>query len=71
MVPSPDTEVEGVTTFSTSPATSYRYALRLKSDKLSIWMEDRTSKKQWYEVSDRVILFMILIVELLLGARAG
>ncbi|CAI5727939.1 unnamed protein product [Hyaloperonospora brassicae] len=47
MVPSPDTEVEGVTTFSTSPATSYRYVLQLKSDKLSIWMEDRTSKKQW------------------------
>ena len=71
MVPSPETEVEGVTTFSASPATSYRYSLRVKSDKLSIWMEDRTSKKQWYEVSDRVILFMILIVELLLGARAG
>uniref|UniRef100_A0AAV1T8T6 Uncharacterized protein n=1 Tax=Peronospora matthiolae TaxID=2874970 RepID=A0AAV1T8T6_9STRA len=47
MVSSHDTEVDGITAFSTSPATSYRYILRLKDDKLSIWMEDRTSKKQW------------------------
>uniref|UniRef100_A0AAV1TBT0 GOLD domain-containing protein n=1 Tax=Peronospora matthiolae TaxID=2874970 RepID=A0AAV1TBT0_9STRA len=47
MVSSHDTEVDGITAFSTSPATSYRYILRLKDDKLSIWMEDRTCKKQW------------------------
>uniref|UniRef100_A0AAV1T977 Uncharacterized protein n=1 Tax=Peronospora matthiolae TaxID=2874970 RepID=A0AAV1T977_9STRA len=47
MVSSHDMEVDGITAFSTSPATSYRYILRLKDDKLSIWMEDRTSKKQW------------------------
>ncbi|KAK1937082.1 hypothetical protein P3T76_009860 [Phytophthora citrophthora] len=37
---------EGVTTFN-PPSTSYRYVLQLKDDKLSIWMEDKTSKKQW------------------------
>ncbi|OWZ01794.1 hypothetical protein PHMEG_00026755 [Phytophthora megakarya] len=42
-------EVEGITTFSDPPTTSYRYALKLENDKLSIWMEDRTTKKQWYK----------------------
>ncbi|KAE8989413.1 hypothetical protein PF005_g17896 [Phytophthora fragariae] len=35
--------------FAPPPATTYRYIIRLKNDKLSIWMEDRTSKKQWYK----------------------
>ncbi|KAI9919840.1 hypothetical protein PsorP6_015866 [Peronosclerospora sorghi] len=42
MAPIHDIEVEGVTTFTETPTTSYRYVLKLKRDKLSIWMEDRT-----------------------------
>ncbi|KAI9920199.1 hypothetical protein PsorP6_015964 [Peronosclerospora sorghi] len=49
MAPIQDIEVEGVTTFAASPRTSYRYMLKLQNDELSIWMEDRTSKKQWYK----------------------
>ncbi|KAI9919843.1 hypothetical protein PsorP6_015869 [Peronosclerospora sorghi] len=45
-----DSEVEGVTTFTETPTTSYRYVLKLVRDKLSIWMEDRTSKKQCTDV---------------------
>ncbi|KAI9906326.1 hypothetical protein PsorP6_002936 [Peronosclerospora sorghi] len=44
-----DIQVEGVTVFAASPTTFYRYILGLKSDKLSIWMENRTSKEQWYK----------------------
>ncbi|KAG6594075.1 tumor necrosis factor-like domain [Phytophthora cinnamomi] len=44
-----DIMVEGVTAFAPPPATSYRYVIELKSSKLSIWIEDRTSKKQWYK----------------------
>ncbi|KAG1704927.1 hypothetical protein DVH05_004954 [Phytophthora capsici] len=40
-------KVEGVTTFHLPPWTSFRYKLQLKNNKLSIWMEDRISKKQW------------------------
>ncbi|KAI9895805.1 hypothetical protein PsorP6_019408 [Peronosclerospora sorghi] len=50
MAPIQDIEVEGVTTFATSPRTSYRYMLKLLNNELSIWMEDRKSKKQWYEL---------------------
>ncbi|KAE9089372.1 hypothetical protein PF010_g19020 [Phytophthora fragariae] len=44
-----DIAVEGVTAFAPPPATSYRYVIELKRSKMSIWMEDRTSKKQWYK----------------------
>ncbi|EGZ06200.1 hypothetical protein PHYSODRAFT_445826, partial [Phytophthora sojae] len=43
-----DIAVEGDTAFAPPPAASYRYVIELKSSKLSIWLEDRTSKKQWY-----------------------
>ncbi|KAE9118190.1 hypothetical protein PF006_g18653 [Phytophthora fragariae] len=43
-----DLMVEGVTAFAPSPAASYRYVIELKGSKMSIRMEDRTSKKQWY-----------------------
>ncbi|KAI9920513.1 hypothetical protein PsorP6_015843 [Peronosclerospora sorghi] len=42
MAPNHDIEVKGVTTFTETPTTSYRYVLKLKRDKLCIWMEDRT-----------------------------
>ncbi|KAE9201595.1 hypothetical protein PF004_g18672 [Phytophthora fragariae] len=44
-----DLMVEGVTAFAPSPAASYRYVIELKGSKMSIRMEDRTSKKQWYK----------------------
>ncbi|KAE9278061.1 hypothetical protein PF008_g28708 [Phytophthora fragariae] len=44
-----DIMVEGVTAFAPPPATSYRYVIEMKNSKMSIWMEDRTSKKQWYK----------------------
>ncbi|KAE9314207.1 hypothetical protein PR003_g19313 [Phytophthora rubi] len=44
-----DIMVEGVTAFAPSPAASYRYVIELKGSKMSIRMEDRTSKKQWYK----------------------
>ncbi|CEG42932.1 uncharacterized protein PHALS_13166 [Plasmopara halstedii] len=44
-----DIEVEGVTVFAPPPTTSYRYVIELKSSKLSIRLEDRTSKKQWFK----------------------
>ncbi|KAE8995506.1 hypothetical protein PR002_g19599 [Phytophthora rubi] len=43
----PDIKIDGVTAFALPLATSYRYAIELKSSKMSIWMEDRISKKQW------------------------
>ncbi|KAG2775753.1 hypothetical protein Pcac1_g13628 [Phytophthora cactorum] len=44
-----DIEVEGVTTFVPPPATSYRYIIEAKNSKMSIWMEDQSSKKQWFK----------------------
>ncbi|KAL7690963.1 putative tumor necrosis factor-like domain superfamily [Plasmopara halstedii] len=49
-----DIEVEGVTVFAPPPATSYRYVMELKSAKLSIRLEDRKTKKQWFK-GDMVI----------------
>ncbi|KAE8995504.1 hypothetical protein PR003_g19312 [Phytophthora rubi] len=49
MSSSRDIEVEGGTAFASLPATSFRYVLQLKNDKMSIWLEDRSSKKQWYK----------------------
>ncbi|CAI5703761.1 unnamed protein product [Peronospora effusa] len=37
----------GVTVFTPPPSTSYRYVIDLKDNKLKIWMEDCSSKKQW------------------------
>ncbi|OWY93751.1 hypothetical protein PHMEG_00036734 [Phytophthora megakarya] len=48
MVNAQDMEVEGITSFP-STTTTYRFSIQLKNDKISIWMEDRTSKKQWYK----------------------
>ncbi|KAE8999288.1 hypothetical protein PR001_g19102 [Phytophthora rubi] len=45
----PDIKIDGVTAFALPLAMSYRYAIELKSSKMSIWMEDRISKKQWYK----------------------
>ncbi|KAG2523411.1 hypothetical protein JM16_005350 [Phytophthora kernoviae] len=47
MPKSVDVEVEGVTVFASPPATTYRYVISLKSEKVNIWLEDRCSKKQW------------------------
>ncbi|CAH0475132.1 unnamed protein product [Peronospora belbahrii] len=44
-----DIVVEGVTAFVEPPAKNYRYVIELKSSKMSIWIEDRTSKKQWFK----------------------
>ncbi|POM76136.1 Hypothetical protein PHPALM_6664 [Phytophthora palmivora] len=41
-----DFEVEGVTTFASHPNRSFRYLVSLKSEKVNIWLEDRSSKKQ-------------------------
>ncbi|KAL4146641.1 hypothetical protein PRNP1_012505 [Phytophthora ramorum] len=47
MAPLQDIVAEGVTAFASPPTTSYRYVIELKSDEMSIWMEDRVTKKQW------------------------
>ncbi|KAG7395656.1 hypothetical protein PHYBOEH_003375 [Phytophthora boehmeriae] len=47
MLKSVDVEVEGVTAFAPPPASTYRYVIALKSEKVNIWLEDRCSKKQW------------------------
>ncbi|EEY54815.1 uncharacterized protein PITG_08371 [Phytophthora infestans T30-4] len=44
-VPTRDSKFEGCTSFLSG---LYRYAIELKNNKLSIWMENRNSKKQWY-----------------------
>ncbi|RLN68347.1 hypothetical protein BBJ28_00024989 [Nothophytophthora sp. Chile5] len=44
-----DREIEGVTAFAPPPAPTYRYVIALKNEKLSIRLEDRTTKKQWYK----------------------
>ncbi|KAI9920238.1 hypothetical protein PsorP6_015851 [Peronosclerospora sorghi] len=61
MAPNHDIEVKGVTTFTETPTTSYRYVLKLKRDKLCIWMEDRTSKKQWCFRLRRVCTFEFVL----------
>ncbi|KAG1687858.1 hypothetical protein DVH05_004588 [Phytophthora capsici] len=43
----PDYKVEGITGFSSNPEDSYRYEISLKSGQVNIWLEDRSSKKQW------------------------
>ncbi|KAG3134003.1 hypothetical protein PI126_g18901 [Phytophthora idaei] len=40
-------EVDGVTTFALSPSGSFRYRISLKNEQVNLWLEDRTSKKQW------------------------
>ncbi|OWY96988.1 hypothetical protein PHMEG_00032594 [Phytophthora megakarya] len=45
MATTSDIVVDGVTTFG--QADSYRYILTLQEKKLSIWLENRSSKKQW------------------------
>ncbi|KAE8976220.1 hypothetical protein PF010_g24628 [Phytophthora fragariae] len=42
-----ETKAEGMTTFHSPRTTSYRYLLSVKRDKLMIWLEDRSSKRQW------------------------
>ncbi|KAE8961101.1 hypothetical protein PR003_g31224, partial [Phytophthora rubi] len=42
-----DFEVAGVTTFGSRPGDSFRYQLSLQDEKLNIWLEDRSNKKQW------------------------
>ncbi|RLN55800.1 hypothetical protein BBJ28_00026357 [Nothophytophthora sp. Chile5] len=49
MVPLDDHEIEGVTTFAPPPAPTYRYIIALKNEKLSIWIENRAAKRQWYK----------------------
>ncbi|OWZ05776.1 hypothetical protein PHMEG_00022069 [Phytophthora megakarya] len=41
--------LEGITTFASAPASSYRYTIKLHGDKISIWMEDRGTKQQWLQ----------------------
>jgi hypothetical protein len=43
--------VEGITSFATREGLSYRFRIVAKSDKLRIWLEDRKTKKQWWDVS--------------------
>ncbi|KAG1687848.1 hypothetical protein DVH05_004578 [Phytophthora capsici] len=43
----PDSKVEGITGFSSNPEKSYRYEISLKRGQVNIWVEDRSSKKQW------------------------
>ncbi|KAG7377178.1 hypothetical protein PHYPSEUDO_012046 [Phytophthora pseudosyringae] len=40
-------QVEGVTAFAPPPTTNSRYVISLKEEKVDIWLEDRSSKKQW------------------------
>ncbi|KAE9121101.1 hypothetical protein PF007_g7928 [Phytophthora fragariae] len=47
MAQSMDTKVEGVTQFSWHCLLSFRYIISLESEKVNIWLEDRSSKKQW------------------------
>ncbi|KAG6608710.1 tumor necrosis factor-like domain [Phytophthora cinnamomi] len=45
-----DIVAEGVTSFAPPPTASYRYVIKLKEDsEMSIWIEDRIPKKQWYK----------------------
>ncbi|EGZ08133.1 hypothetical protein PHYSODRAFT_339979 [Phytophthora sojae] len=42
-----DKKTEGVAMFHSSTATSYCYIIFVQREKLKIWLEDRSSKKQW------------------------
>ncbi|KAL4166762.1 hypothetical protein KRP22_014014 [Phytophthora ramorum] len=48
MMAQEDVKVEGSTSFA-APSPSYRYTITLKNGKMSIWMEDRVSRKQWFK----------------------
>ncbi|RLN70679.1 hypothetical protein BBJ28_00023625 [Nothophytophthora sp. Chile5] len=39
--------MSGTTSFASSPSSSYRFVVSLKDEKVNIWLEDRSSKKQW------------------------
>ncbi|KAG6952802.1 hypothetical protein JG688_00013133 [Phytophthora aleatoria] len=41
-------KLEGITFFPERPGVSYRYSIELKNSRMSIWMEDRKNKTQWY-----------------------
>ncbi|RLN67783.1 hypothetical protein BBJ28_00001067 [Nothophytophthora sp. Chile5] len=49
MATSGDTEMSGTASFASSPSSSYRFVLSHKDEKIDIWLEDRSSKKQWCE----------------------
>lgn len=38
---------EGVVTFPSKQESSYRYSIKMKADKMSVWLEDRKTKQQW------------------------
>ncbi|ETM00535.1 hypothetical protein L917_02746 [Phytophthora nicotianae] len=42
-----NSEVEGVTTFALCCDAYFRYRISLKNEKMNLWLEDRSSKKQW------------------------
>ncbi|KAG7383432.1 hypothetical protein PHYPSEUDO_003672 [Phytophthora pseudosyringae] len=44
-----EVKFEGRTSFESSPGPFYRYSIALKDNKMSIWMEDSESKKQWFK----------------------
>ncbi|EGZ08132.1 hypothetical protein PHYSODRAFT_526645, partial [Phytophthora sojae] len=46
-MPATNFEVEGVTMFGSRPDDSFRYQISLQDEKVNIWLEDRSSKKQW------------------------
>ncbi|UIZ21886.1 hypothetical protein KXD40_008919 [Peronospora effusa] len=48
----------GVTVFTPPPSTSYRYVIDLKDNKLKIWMEDCSSKKQCSETNVNMSAFV-------------
>lgn len=39
--------LDGVTTFASHSIAVFRFALTLNEDKINVWLEDRSSKKQW------------------------
>jgi hypothetical protein len=47
MAKSNDMEAEGTMAFPSVPTATYRYVISLQSEKVSIWLEDCRSKKQW------------------------
>ncbi|KAG3107566.1 hypothetical protein PI124_g2700 [Phytophthora idaei] len=48
MAPAENMKLEGITFFAERPGVSYRYSIELKNSRMSIWMEDRKNKTQWY-----------------------
>lgn len=69
MLRSGDTKSEGTTTFSAPLARRYRYAIELKGNLLSIWLEDLSRKQQWYSyvpcVLEYRLRFLIHVVYML------